>query len=140
MSILHLENIKLSIKENPNKIPVIVISYNNGSYVENIINQLQKFGIKPIIFDNCSDDNNTLYLLRKIRETQKASVIFLPKNFGHYVGFIKEIYDLLPEVFGYTDPDLQFSSNLPPNFIDVLAELTVNYSVYKAGFALSIDA
>ncbi|MEQ9623102.1 hypothetical protein [Coleofasciculus chthonoplastes] len=40
----------------------------------------------------------------------------------------------------YTDPDLQFSSNLPPNFIDVLAELTVNYSVYKAGFALSIDA
>ena len=35
-------------------IPVIMVSYNNGVYVENMANQLHHHGIRPIVIDNAS--------------------------------------------------------------------------------------
>jgi len=120
-------------------IPVIVISYNNGVYVHNICEQLNSLNIKPIIIDNNSNDNKTLKTLKNLSETGNAFVTYSDYNFGHEVGFIEPVYELLPDVFAYTDPDLQLNDMLPKNFLNLLAGLTDQYSTYKAGFALSLD-
>lgn len=129
-----------AIHDNTDTIPVLVVSYNNGVYIQNTVSQLQRFGITPIIIDNCSQDPDTIRLLGKIQHDGRAQVIVCNKNFGHAVGFLEPIYRLLPEVFAYTDPDIEFSPKLPVNFLSVLAELAVQFSVFKAGFALSLTA
>jgi hypothetical protein len=65
-------------------------------------------------------------------------VIHSKINLGHLIGFIDSIYTILPEVFAYTDPDLQLNKNLPHDFLWQLSAITKKYSVYKAGFALTL--
>lgn len=120
-------------------IPVLVISYNNGVYVENTCRQLKKFGIKPVIIDNNSTCKKTLQILDNLEKNGDAFIARSKHNFGHEVGFIQPVYDTLPDVFAYTDPDLQYNENLPENFLDILSQLTVDYSVFKAGFALDLE-
>lgn len=119
-------------------IPVIVVSYNNGIYVENTVRQLAPYGITPIIIDNRSSDAATLNILDELARAGRAHVVLSKWNFGHHVGFRDAVYELLPEVFAYTDPDLQFREDLPRNFLQILADLTREYSVYKAGCALDL--
>lgn len=133
-----VEQLKKILPEYSNSIPVIVVSYNNGVYVENTCRQLEKFGIKPIIIDNNSTCKKTLHILNDLEKAGTAFVARSSHNFGHEVGFIKPVYDILPEVFAYTDPDLQYNKNLPDNFLDVLSQLTIDFSVFKAGFALDL--
>lgn len=135
-----LAQITQALGKNPDPIPVLVVSYNNGVYVQNTVEQVQRFGLTPIIIDNRSNDPATLKSLATIQASGRAQVIASPKNFGHLVGFLDPVYKLLPEVFAYTDPDLAFSPKLPPNFLSVLAELTVMFSTFKAGFALDLTA
>ncbi len=128
------------INDRQDEIPVLVVSYNNGSYVKNMVVQLNNYGITPIIFDNFSSDFNTKQILADLERSGNAKLIACGRNYGHLVGFQEPVYKLLPEVFAYTDPDLQFSPDLPSDFLSVLAEITVQYSVYKAGLALSLTA
>ncbi len=125
--------------KNITDIPVIVVSYNNGVYVKNICNQLNNFGIKPIVIDNKSSSMETKNILTSLSTGNAAYIIWSNRNFGHEVGFIQPIYDLLPDVFAYTDPDLQFNKELPDDFLTTLARLTIEFPVFKAGFALTID-
>lgn len=120
-------------------IPVIIVSYNNGIYVKNTCDQLEKYNIKPIIIDNNSNDKNTLDTIKVLADSDKAFVAYSSYNFGHEVGFIEPVYKLLPDVFAYTDPDLQYNNNLPKDFLNTLSYLTIKYSVFKAGFALALD-
>lgn len=118
--------------------PVIIVSYRNYVYVENTVKQLNRFNIIPIIIDNYSNDAENINKLNILHSEKKAYVIFSKINFGHKVGFFDPIYKVLPNNFAYTDPDLQFSSNLPENFLEILANLAEKYNTYKAGFALSL--
>ena len=122
-----------------NNIPVIVISYNNGIYVDNTCKQLEKYNIKPIVIDNNSTCKKTLGILRGLEKTRTAHIARSSHNFGHEVGFIEPLYKILPEVFAYTDPDLQFNKNLPEDFLERLSQLTIEFPVFKAGFALSLN-
>ena len=45
----------------------------------------------------------------------------------------------MPDKFILTDPDLEFNTDLPANFIDILVELSNTYNCKKIGFALKID-
>jgi hypothetical protein len=123
----------------PGVTPVLIISYNNGQYVENTVAQLAARGIRPIVIDNRSSDDVSIAILKRLHSEQSAWVIFSPENFGHMVGFMDPIYRALPDVFAYTDPDLQFSATLPTDFMRVLTDLTHQYRVYKAGFALDVS-
>lgn len=119
-------------------IPVLLISYNNGVYTQHMVEQLSVFGIKPIIIDNHSTDLKTRTILKALQQSNLAQVAFSNKNFGHMVGFLEPIYQTLPEVFAYSDPDLKLNPNLPKDFIDQLAQLTRTYQVFKAGLALEL--
>ncbi|RZL04451.1 MAG: hypothetical protein EOP36_00095 [Rubrivivax sp.] len=117
-------------------IPVIIVSHNNHCHVAQMARQLNIHKIHPIIIDNASTDSTTITGLKEISKSGQASIIFSQKNFGHMVGFIEPIYEKLPNFFAYTDPDLAFSENLPEDFLQVLANLTEEFQVYKAGCAL----
>ena len=132
------QEIGLILKELKSEVPVLIISYNNGVYVENIVRQFSKFNIKPIVIDNNSSDEETIRTLEHLAKDGLTYVAFSKNNFGHFAGFIDSIYKLLPNNFAYTDPDLQLNEDLPLNFIEELIQLTKKFQVYKAGFALSL--
>ena len=100
---------------------------------------MQYYNITPIIIDNKSNDKETISLLRDAAESSRAEIVYCSRNFGHMVCFLWPHYEVLPEVFALSDPDLQFSSAMPRNFLEILSDLTRKYRTYKAGLALPID-
>lgn len=132
------QDLENALTRSHDAIPCIIVSYNNGIYVSNTVNQLSRYGLTPIVIDNHSSDSTTLAALDTLQRNERALVVRSDHNFGHLVGFLPQLYPLLPEVFAYTDPDLAFNADLPSDFLSVLADLATRYSVFKAGFALSV--
>ncbi len=120
-------------------IPCFVVCYNNAAHVQQMVQQLNAKGLTPIIFDNASTCVVTRELLQRIHG-KEAWVVYVGKNLRHKVGFLPGIYDRMPEVFAYTDPDLWFDEHLPPDFLLQLKSLTQEYRVFKAGCALTLDS
>lgn len=121
------------------EIPILIISYNNACYVENMVSQLNTLGITPIIIDNHSTDSKSIQVLKKLDTEKTAHVVFSSINFGYRVGFMSKIYDVLPQFFGYTDPDLQFKQHIDSNFIYDFKRLTEKYKIFKVGCALELS-
>lgn len=119
-------------------IPVLLISYNNGVYVEHMVRQLNGLGIRPIVLDNHSNDTGTRELLSRLERAGDAKIVHLTRNFGHKVVFLPPFYDLLPETFACSDPDLLFNENMPVDFLAQLLNLARTYGVFKAGLALEL--
>lgn len=121
------------------KIPVLIVCYNNGSYVANTLRQFASYGLHAIVIDNASSDAATIEVLTQAEQAGTAQVVYARQNYGNMVGFKPQIYECLPRLFAYTDPDLQYGPEMPPDFMDVLVGLTETYQVYKAGFALTLE-
>jgi len=120
-------------------IPIVIISFNNHRYVENTINQLKN--IDPnilnniIIMDNGSSEIKTINFLK----TTKHKVVKNLENKGPWIERYTDFYNSLPNQFIITDPDLEFNSNLPKNFIEILLGLSNKFKCHKIGFALDIS-
>ena len=134
-----VEQLRSALSAQSSKTPVVVVSYNNGVYAAHLTGQLNRYGITPIIIDNCSSSASTRSILSDLEQKGNAVVVRSRYNFGHEVGFLQPVYDVLPEIFCYTDPDIQLNERLPHDFIDTLIKLTSEFKVYKAGFALALD-
>lgn len=133
------EKVKAALTFVNDDIPCFIVCYNNPSHVALMVEQLNQRGLTPIIFDNQSSCADTQSLLASLHR-DKAYVIHVEKNLRHKVGFLPGIYEQMPTVFAYTDPDLQFAPKLPNDFLTTLEGLTNEYSVFKAGPALVLDA
>jgi len=120
-------------------IPVIIVCFNNGPYLRNMVAQLLRRSICPIIIDNKSTEIGTLTVLSDAEE-MGVEVVRAPRNLGHLVGFLDPVYKILPNTFAYTDPDLQFHPQLPDDFLNELAEVADFYKCYKAGMAIDISS
>lgn len=121
------------------QIPVLIISFNNHDFVANTIAQLRTLGVQDIlVVDNASNWDETQAYLDTLAG-QGVRLIRNPENHGHLCWARPEIYDLMPDKFCITDPDLQFNPKLPRNFIEVLCELSDRYQANKVGFALDIS-
>jgi len=131
-------DLQRALQKCEDEIPVIIVSYNNASYVKNMTDQLNAYRIKPIVIDNRSTDAASVQILQQLHSDQKAEVVFSQKNYGYLVGFINPIYALLPQYFAYSDPDLMLNEKLPKDFLQTMKLLTDDYKVFKAGFALEI--
>lgn len=122
-------------------IPVIIIGFNNFTYIKMMVEQLLKYNLKDItIIDNCS----TLPILLHYYENNKNfKVLKLNKNYGPRVLFhedLKVFYNMLPNFFILTDPDIKFNENLPEDFVDTLISITEKHKIGKAGFAIDISS
>lgn len=122
------------IKKN---MPVIVIGYNQFTYVKNMVSQLEKYTSDIIVVDN-----NSSYepLLDYYANDFQYTLLKQKTNQGHGVIWNQYIQNLVGDVYLVTDPDLVFNKNLPDNFIDVLLDLSNYFKVYRVGFALFIDS
>lgn len=122
-------------------IPIVIIAFNNYTYVKNMVNQLIDKNIKNIhIIDNNSSYPNLLkyYEINKDLFTLHS----MNKNYGHRVLFKNEnraLYDSLPNYFILTDPDIQINPNIPNNFIEKMIDISEKYKVGKVGLALDIS-
>ncbi len=56
----------------------------------------------------------------------------------HVFFAVPYIFDLLPDFFAVTDPDLSFNEKMSDNFLEYLKQLTIELSLFKAGLALDI--
>jgi FkbM family methyltransferase len=119
--------------------PVLIPVFNNPTYLRRMIEQLRGVGLANIIVvDNGSDYPPFLEYLDSLEG--KLSVVRLGENSGPRRLFRDAaLYDHLPQHFCLTDPDLEFSPDLPSNFLQHLADLTTKYRVGKAGFSLDIS-
>ena len=121
-------------------IPIVIICYNNYKYVENTLKQIasinKDYYTNIIILNNMSTCSDTTAYLHNA----DVKVINNVGNFGPWITPTnnRQIYDLLPDKYIITDPDLKFNPNIPSNFIEILASLSDKYKTSKIGFALDI--
>jgi FkbM family methyltransferase len=121
-------------------IPIIIITYNNYKYVENTIKQLIKinkdYENNIQILNNCSTCSDTIAYLK----TLKYKIIENTGNHGPRVNKKdnRHIYDILPDKYILTDPDLEFNENMPSNYIEHLSKISDELNIFKLGLALDI--
>ena len=122
-------------------IPIIIICYNNYKYVKNTLIQILK--INKNYYKNIQILNNNSTCLDTINflNTVDVKVINNSSNNGPWINDSNniDIYNLLPNKFILTDPDLKLNENIPENFIEILSELSDKYETIKIGFALDIS-
>ena len=137
-------------------IPIVIICYNNYRYVENTLSQIlrinKEYYKNIIILNNASTCEDTIEYLRKLGSGSGSSdgsgsgsdgVVSIINNIGNFGPWIaadnnSHIYNVLPNKFVLTDPDLKLNENIPSNFVDILATLSDKYKTTKIGLALDI--
>ena len=122
-----------------NKIPIVVIAYNNLFFVRNFIEQLKKYKNPIIIFDNKSTYQPLLEYYKEVKEElgSKIDIRLMDKNYGHAVFSLYE--DTLPSVYILSDPDLELNPRMPENFSEILFDLSNKYQASKICLALDIS-
>lgn len=120
-------------------IPIFIISFNQLSYIQKMVNSLEKYGCKNIhIIDNASDYPPLVEYLKN----SLHHIHLMNKNWGHRVFWESGEFDDIVNSHYYilTDPDIEFPDNLPENFIVTMLQLLCEYpAVQKVGLALRID-
>ncbi|MFA5999172.1 MAG: FkbM family methyltransferase [Candidatus Babeliales bacterium] len=129
-----LDNAGTLIKKN---MPVVIIGYNQYTYIKNMVAQLEKYTSDIIIIDNNSSFEP---LLNYYANDFKYTLLRQKINHGHTVVSKNFIQNLVGDVYLMTDPDLKFNNNLPHNFIETLLEISNYFKAHKVGFALFIDS
>ena len=128
-------------------IPIVIICYNNYRYVANTLTQIAKINkdyyANIIILNNASTCPDTIAYLQSVGGSGGGgvSVINNVGNLGPWITHLnnRHIYDLLPDKYIITDPDLKLNEKIPCNFIEILANLSDTYKTAKIGFALDIS-
>jgi hypothetical protein len=118
-------------------IPILIICHNNHLYVENTLRQLKKFNLNLQIMDNASTNPKTIKYLKEV----DVPVIWNETNEGPWVSIFKNVsvYEKMPQKFIITDPDLQYNTNLPYNFVDIMIDLSIEYETHKLALAMDIS-
>jgi hypothetical protein len=116
---------------------LVIIGFNQYTYIKNMVEQLEKYTNDIVIIDN----NSTFPELLKYYENEyKYNLIKMDKNYGHKVYEKSFINYIIGDIYFLTDPDLEFNKNLPDNFIEKMIDISSYYEAEKVGFALLIDS
>ena len=133
------QNFTPAIDFDATKIPIYIISFNRLSYIQQMIEWLEKYGLHNIhIIDNASTYPPLLEYLTKT----PYKVHYMTKNFGHRVFWECGQFDevIKNSMYILSDPDIAPNKALPNDFIFQLYCLLGYYkNITKAGFALQID-
>jgi hypothetical protein len=122
------------------EIPIIIICYNNYRYVQNTL--LQILSTNKEYYKNIQILNNNSTCLETLDFLKKVDVkVIHNENNGPWISSTinTHIYDVLPNKFILTDPDLKLNEHIPKNFIEILSFLSDEYQTSKIGFALDIS-
>ena len=118
--------------------PVFVISFNQLSYVKQMVMWLKKYGFTNIhIVDNKSTYKPLLEYLKKV----DCVVHHMDKNYGHAVVWTSGKFDdiITKQCYIVSDCDIAPNPNLPKDFMHNLYQILGQYPyITKVGFALNI--
>jgi hypothetical protein len=120
-------------------IPIVIICYNNYKYVDKIVNQIEKLNANNNVSIWIINNNSSCKWTKQYLNKTTYKVINLDTNHGHNVWRTENIYNMLPDKFIITDPDLKFNNLLPANYIYILVNLSIKYNAERIGFALDIS-
>src|SRR4051812_13623155 len=121
-------------------IPVYVVSFNQPTYLRNMITQLRGLQVRPDeihVVDNASTSPPLLDYLAELG-AQGTHLHRMPRNFGPHVVFNPDAQLPLPATFAVTDPDLQFHAEMPASFRSDMAAIAKACGTWKCGCALTI--
>jgi hypothetical protein len=126
------------LKNDPKKIPVVIICWNSLTFIKSLVDQLKHYPNPIILLDNKSTYEPLFEYYKEIKSElkDKIKIRLLDTNYGS--GVYLELKDSLPKVFILTDPDIEINKNMPQNFAEILYKLSNKYKVYKVGVALNI--
>ncbi|ASE63575.1 hypothetical protein CEQ15_19855 [Chryseobacterium indologenes] len=140
--LIHNDELVKSQRENPLRIPVIIINFNQLHYLKQLIAFLQQRKFENIIIiDNQSDYQPLLDYYQTIEK--EITVERMPGNLGHKVFFdtpyLQEKYG--KGYFVLTDPDIVPNEKLPVDFMsEMISKMDIYHStITKVGFALDIE-
>lgn len=124
--------------ENLHNIPVFIISYDRLSYVVQMVEALQKYGMKNI---HIIDNKSSYKPLIKWLKTCPCTVHYMDKNWGHEVFWRSgQFKKYMKSVYIVTDPDIELNKNLPPDWLETMYQKLGEYrNVTKIGFELRWD-
>lgn len=128
---------KKSLQFVKKNITILVIGFNQYTYVKNMVSQIEKYTSDIVIVDNASTYEP---LINYYNTEYKYSLLKMDKNYGHKVYENKLLTSIFGELFILTDPDLEFNSKLPNNFISNLVNISNKYKAGRVGFALEISS
>ncbi|MBB3225276.1 hypothetical protein [Pseudoduganella umbonata] len=121
--------------------PVIINSYNQPTYLKNIVSKLREEDFSNIyVLDQASTNPELVNYLAALQQSGDAMPLLSAANKGPHEFFLSRLYDL----FGgapliYTDPDLTWD-RLAPNFLTRHFDIAHRYRIFKVGSALTIPA
>lgn len=127
------------------EIPVYIIVYNNPTFVKHMVEQVDCYGSHAVLLDSGSTYPPLLEYMEQLKAGPPSrsgvphKVIHLGSNAGPYSAFTPSMVSAMPPFFAVSDADIYFNSQLPPNFLVTLANLTRIFPGRKAGFALSLE-
>lgn len=128
------KNEEVLIKKN---MPVVVIGYNQFSYIKNMVKQMEKYTSDIIVIDN----NSTFKPLLDYYDNDfKYTLLRQKTNLGHTVYLKDFVQKFVGDTYILTDPDLLFNPKLPDNFIQNLLDISKYFEASRIGFALLIDS
>ena len=116
---------------------VVIIGFNQYTYIKNMVKQIEKYTNDIVVIDNCSTFPE---LLKYYKNDYKYTLLKMDKNYGHKVYEKSVINYIIGDVYILTDPDLEFNKNLPDNFIEEMINISNYFEAEKVGFALLIDS
>lgn len=119
-------------------IPIVILAYNNITFVKKFINQIYNLTNEIIIVDNCSTYSKQHEWYNSVNDP-KIKIIIMNYNYGHNVIYTHKTQLGLPNIFVLSDPDLELNCNMPANVIDILVDISNKYKVRRVGLSLSID-
>jgi len=127
------------LKEGGGGTPILIPSWNNPTYIENIVQQLNDRNFRNIlILDNNSISIETKKLLKKLKH-RGCEILYFKENYGpRYCFQNQKFYEILPQYFVLTDPDIELSVNFDQHVFDQIISLTNSLEVGKIGLALSL--
>lgn len=122
------------------KIPIYITSYNQPTYLRNMVRQLRMFGVQSNEIHVVDNGSTSIPLKDYLTELQcqGINIHHLDRNFGPRAIFEPESGITLPAIFALTDPDLQFDETMPSTFREDLLQIALWCRVWKAGSALNI--
>ena len=123
---------------NKHDIPIIIIAYNNFTFVQNFINQISHLPNPIIIVDNNSTYQPLLQYYENLKKSnKKVEIKHLTMNYGHSVYYTRK--ELFPQVYILSDPDLELNKKMPVNVSEILYDLSEKYKKFKVGLCLDIS-
>jgi hypothetical protein len=122
------------VKKNPT---VMIIGYNQATFIKQMVKQLEKYTKDIVIIDNKSFFKP---LLDFYNEAYPYTLLRMGKNFGHRVWEQFLFKKLVNTRFFLTDPDLKFNPKLPSSFLQDFFKIQEELQAKRVGFALDIFA